>query len=144
MLAPYSPSWHDPISGTVQGLNVHCCLKMTVRPRNNRVLAAHHSLLSQQESIPATRWIWFFPPPSPLPTNLLQDKYLLLEAIGQSMWEHSSDLLQWDAVVTPLVLLSVVGLGRENANCNTWESPRSLFWVQENQTGREHSKQVST
>lgn len=45
--------------------------------------------------------------------------YLLLESRGQSMWENSLHLLQRNAVMLTLVLLTVLGLGRQRANCNT-------------------------
>lgn len=52
--------------------------------------------------------------------------YLLLEAMGQSMWEDSLHLLQRNAVMVTLVLLTVPGLGRQRANCNTLKSDSVL------------------
>lgn len=56
-----------------------------------------------------------------------KSKYLLLEAIGESVRKHDFHLVERDAVKTTLVLFRVVGLGRENANGNAWGRLLVLF-----------------
>lgn len=67
-------------------------------------------------------------------------KYLLLETIGQPMWENSLHLLQRNAVMVTLVLFTVLGLGRQRANCDTLKCD-SLSRTQK--TGRNHSVKTS-